>query len=183
MRHFIRFTTIAVLFVCISGCSDEDSKVLSQVTSIEFQIALRKEGLKEVIAENDGTYNVVSHHDIPVHIGMEHEEVTSIENSIWVDIRWSKSGLRGKWLWLYDFQYRIRNNMFYNGTGGGMGWTSAGGQGFSSEWKHLNTPIDFSVPSNGSGPVLYHRIRWLNPSPVFPDIEMSEVAQRQGSES
>jgi len=90
---------------------------------------------------------------------------------------------QGDWLWLHDLEYRIRNKMFYNGTGGDMDWTPAGGQGLSSAWKHLNTRVGYLGTPQGPGPILYHRIRWLNPSPVIPDIEMSEFVQNLESES
>jgi hypothetical protein len=166
----------------IIGCKDADdqSTASCQSTFLEFQIALRQETVEQEPSVNAGTFRVVSDHKIPVHVGKGPEEATSIANDIWVDVRCNRSELRRGRVWLHGLQYRIRNRMFYNGDGGGMGWASAGGLGLSSDWAHLNSRIDLS--STRAGPLLYHRIRWLNPSPSIRDIEMSEVVQENGGE-
>ena len=183
MKNIVCLMMPFFLSICLVGCNKNPSDHNGPTTCLEFQIALREEGVTEEPEANTGTFHVVSHHKIPVHIGMESEKVISIANNIWVDIRWSKSEMRGDWLWLHDLEYRIRNKMFYNGTGGDMDWTPAGGQGLSSAWKHLNTRVGYLGTPQGPGPILYHRIRWLNPSPVIPDIEMSEFVQNLESES
>lgn len=176
MLKKLLFIKVLFLSICCVGCDNTDPKLQGKETLIDFQIALRNEGVVELPEENAGTFNVISKHEIPVHIGMENEEVTSVEQGIWLDIRWTKSELKGGRLWLLGIQYRIRNKMFYNGSGGGMGWASVTGFGLSSDWNHLNSRVSLSPTK--SGPLLYHRIRWLSPSRPIPDIEMTEIVQR-----
>ncbi len=183
MKHSTWSLILGALSILFVGCteSEDASKDDEQATFFEFEIALRHESLEEEPSPNVGIFSVVSRHEIPVNIGGDPKEISSIEKGIWVDIRWSKSEMQAGRLWLRDFQYRIRNKMLYAGSGGAKGWTSGSTLAVSKDWQHLNTRIDLS--SYKKGPVLYHRIRWLNPSPAIPEIEMAEIAQELNAES
>jgi len=174
MKTTLWFMTPVILSICLVGCAKNDSGHNEQTTFFEFQIVLRQGLLAEEPSVTPGPVSVLSRHEIPVHIGMEHEEATSITDNIWIDFRWNKSELLSDRLKLHGLQYRIRNNMFYNGSGSRLDWASIPLH-LSSDWRIVKTPVD--VSRTQAGPMLYHRIAWLNSSLSVPDIEMTELVQ------
>ncbi len=168
-----------LVFVCVClipfGCTKIPD---AEETYLEFEIVLREEAVEQKPDFNAGTFHVVSKHQIPVVLGSANAQGTSVVDGVWMDFKWSYAEIRkDSRLWLTDWQYRIRNKLLFEKNGGGMGWCSARGDGFTSEWKHVNSLG--SVTTNSQGPLLYHRIRWTKPNPAAPDVEMSEFYDKQ----
>lgn len=180
MRQIMVLAACAAIAVSTTGCKNDTSSpgISSSVSFFEFQVAVRKEGREAEPAAHAGTFDVVSAHEIPVNVGAVSEEVTSVDrNGIWVDFRWDRSERRDGRLWLHGLQYRIRNEMLYEGSGGTAAWSSPVGMGINSKWDHLNSRISLTPGEQGN--LLYHRLRWTDPLPAIPAIEMAGTAQAE----
>jgi len=82
MKITIFFMALLLLSICLVGCDRNDSDHSGQTTSFEFQIVLRQGLVAEEPSINAGAISVISLHQIPVHIGMEHEEARGFFNMV-----------------------------------------------------------------------------------------------------
>jgi len=171
MERTIYFLALSCSILGFVGCGKSVSRSSELATYFEFEVALRQTSVPETPDRIVETYNVISHHKVPVQLGRSNEAATSIAAGVWLDIKWDDSEIRDHRLWLHGLKYRIRNKLFYEGSGGGMGWGTVGGIGISSDWQHVSTRV--KVSSAKDSPILYHRVRWMDPDPAIPDIEMT----------
>lgn len=158
------------------GCEDQPPE---RFELLEYQFALRAEPLSEGSSASEGTFQVISTHQIPVLIGTGPERHTSVVDRVWVDVKWNQSRVwkwdRGTSIVLEGFGFGHRNYLRSEGFGWKSSWSSDGSLMVSDEWESFKTPIDISthIPQQ-DGPILFHRIRWLRDPNLYPDVDMSQ---------